>query len=297
MDSRPDCSVIVPTYNRVALLARTLDALSRQEMDGRRFEVLVVDDGSTDNTAEVVDTFRERLDLRYFYQPDEGFRVAAARNVGIQHAAADVCVFLDSGVLAHSRCVRAHLDNHTGATSVAVIGYVYCFNHNNEDAEQMHASLDFDDVDGTIAALAEQGRWLDDREHFYRRYPGDAIADLPAPWLMYWTCDVSARTADLRAIGGFDEAFRSWGYEDVDLAYRLHRAGARFVVDRAASAIHFPHDKDHAHNKRAAATNLRYLLEKYDTPEIRVLSADPPVGYFDINDHLLERQTQASNAG
>lgn len=296
MNRRPQCSVVVPTYNRMALLARTLDSLSRQDLGTDRFEVLVVDDGSTDDTRGVVDSFRDRLDLTYFHQPDEGFRVAAARNVGIAHAAADVCVFLDSGVLPHSGCLRGHLRNHVGPHPTAVIGYVYCFNHSNEDAEQMLGTLDFDDVDGTIAILADAGRWLDDREHFYRRYPGDAIADLPAPWLMYWTCNVSARTADVRAIGGFDEAFRSWGCEDTDLAYRLHRAGARFVVDRDASAIHYPHPKDHEHNKQEAATNLRYLIGKYDTPEIRVLSADPPVGYYDINDHLLAQQTQPGAA-
>ncbi|MEJ3744811.1 glycosyltransferase [Actinomycetes bacterium KLBMP 9797] len=297
MNRRPKCSVVVPTYNRMELLARTLDALARQDLGTDRFEVLVVDDGSTDATRDVVDGFRDRLRLAYFYQPDEGFRVAAARNVGIAHAAADVCVFLDSGVLAHSGCLRAHLRDHAQPASAAVIGYVYCFNHNNEDAELMHATLDLDDLDGTIARLAREGRWLDDRENFYARYPGDAIADLPAPWLMYWTCNVSAPTADLRAIGGFDEAFRSWGYEDVDLAYRLHRGGARFVVERAASAIHYPHEKDHAHNKQEAAANLRYIVRKFDTPEIRALVADPPVGYFDINDHLLRRAAHPSAAG
>lgn len=296
MDRPPDCSVIVPTYNRMALLARTLDTLSHQDLDGGRFEVLVVDDGSTDATGDVIDAFRERLDLRYFYQPDEGFRVAAARNVGIANAAAEVCVFIDAGVLAHSGCLRAHLRNHTGSRPTAVIGYVYCFNQDNEDAEQMRATIDFDEVDGAIAALADEGRWLDDRELFYRRYPGDAIADLPAPWLMYWTCNVSARTADLHAIGGFDEAFRSWGYEDLDLAYRLHQAGARFVVDRAASAIHYPHEKDLAHNTQVATANLRYIIDKYDTPEVRALSYEYPVAFYDINDHLLGR-TQPSDAG
>ncbi|TDC82877.1 glycosyltransferase family 2 protein [Micromonospora sp. KC606] len=52
MTRRPDCTVVVPTYNRMALLARTLDSLSRQDLGTDRFEVLVVDDGSTDATRD-----------------------------------------------------------------------------------------------------------------------------------------------------------------------------------------------------------------------------------------------------
>ena len=102
MGSSLRCTVIVPTYNRRRLLELTLDSLAGQDLPRDRFEVLVVDDGSSDDTADVVREFEDRLDLRYFYQPDEGYRVARARNVGIRHARGEICVFVDSGVLLHS---------------------------------------------------------------------------------------------------------------------------------------------------------------------------------------------------
>src|SRR5690242_9309524 len=92
---RPLCSVVVPTYDRMALLRRTLESLARQDLGVDAFEVLVVDDGSTDDTPAVAREYADRLRLRYFQRPDEGFRVAAARNVGITHATGDVCVFVD----------------------------------------------------------------------------------------------------------------------------------------------------------------------------------------------------------
>src|SRR5882672_6181176 len=112
MSQPPVCSVIIPTYNRMALLRYTLDALTRQDLGADRFEVLVVDDGSSDGTAALVERYQGRLDVRYFFQPDQGYRVAAARNIGIAHARSDVCVFLDSGVIAHSGCLSAHLRSH-----------------------------------------------------------------------------------------------------------------------------------------------------------------------------------------
>ncbi|MER7165440.1 glycosyltransferase [Micromonospora sp. NPDC000207] len=285
---RPTCSVVVPTYQRSGLLRRTLDSLIRQDLGLDRFEVLVVDDGSTDDTAAVAREYADRLPLRYFHQPDEGFRVAAARNVGIAAARGDICVFVDSGVLLHSGALRAHVALHAGPTPTAVVGYVYCFNHDNEDAAQMLATLDFDDPDATVARLRDEGRWLDVRESFYDQYT-DAVDELPAPWLIYWTCNTSADTEQLRRVGGFDEAFRTWGGEDVELAYRLFLDGARFVVGREAAAIHYPHEKSHEHNKKLGVRNYQYIARRYDTPISRLLEPDPPLEFFALNALIRER--------
>jgi glycosyltransferase involved in cell wall biosynthesis len=63
------CSVIAPTYNRARLLRHTLKSLVGQRMPKEQFEVIVVDDGSTDGTPELVESFREQLDLHYVQLP------------------------------------------------------------------------------------------------------------------------------------------------------------------------------------------------------------------------------------
>ncbi|GAA5061828.1 glycosyltransferase involved in cell wall biosynthesis [Thermocatellispora tengchongensis] len=280
------CSVVIPTYNRAELLAHTLRSLTRQTLPAGRFEVLVSDDGSGDDTADVVRSFADRLDLRYFYQEDEGYRLAKARNVGIRHARGEVCVMVDSGVLLSSGCLEAHLAAHAAWPGpVAAIGYVYCFNEDNEDAAQMRRVIDVHDPDATIALLRDRGQWLDIREEFYARYT-DEFHDLPAPWLVYWCCNVSAPTGLLREIGGFDEWFVRWGGEDVELAYRLHRAGARFVLSRDAASIHYPHPKVFKDNIANAVINYKYIAEKYGTPITRLLVDNH---FFVINDIIRER--------
>lgn len=263
----PACTVVVPTYNRSALLRHTLDSLCRQRLDGSdTFEVIVADDGSQDDTAQVVAGYRDRLDVRYFFQEDEGYRVAKARNIGIEHARADVCVFVDSGVILRSGALAAHLAAHRETPApTAVVGYVLCFNEGNEDGEEITAALDFADPERSFAEFLAQGRWPDIREDYYDRY-GEDLTVLTAPWLMWWTCNASAHTGLLREVGGFDEAYRSWGAEDVDLGYRLHTAGARFVLRRDATAIHVPHPKSYEENMRSAAGNYAYFAAKYDTP-------------------------------
>ncbi|GAA1013030.1 glycosyl transferase [Acrocarpospora pleiomorpha] len=287
------CSVVIPTYNRVELLRHTLNSLVWQSLPKEQFEVLVADDGSDDSTAELVESFRGRLNLRYFFQERDGFQVAKARNLGISHADGEVCVMLDCGVLAHSDLLRAHLDSHEAAdVPLAVCGYVYCFHVNNDFAKLMDQVIDYDDPDITIAKLKARKLWLDVRETFYGKY-GDNIADLPAPWLNFWTCNVSARTEQLRAVGMFDEEFRRWGGEDLDLGYRLHRDGARFVLNRQAAAVHCPHEKDFDDNIVQVTENYKYMAEKYKTPIIELLlSVGDAVGnldFFTLNDVIRER--------
>jgi glycosyltransferase involved in cell wall biosynthesis len=284
------CSVIVPTYNRAELLRRTLDSLAGQQLPRTSFEVLVVDDGSSDHTAELVAGYHDRLDLRYFFQPDQGWRVAQARNVGINQARAALCVFVDSGVVLHSGCLRAHLHRHQQAAEpTAVLGYVHGNVCEGAEAEAMARALRSDDPDTCIELLAASRRWADIRDSLYARRADD-LDGLPAPWILCWTGNVSAPTDRLRSIGGFDEQFRSWGDEDIDLGYRLHLAGVRFVVERAASSYHCPHGSDFSYNLNLARDNHRYMARKYGTPVAQLLPLlGGALNYHNFNDLITGR--------
>lgn len=95
--SGPDfVSVVIPTYNRVSLLRAALDALSVQTWPAEKFEVIVVDDGSSDQTAAVHD---EDFQFRIRYLRQENSGDAAARNLGARKSQADILAFLDDDVL------------------------------------------------------------------------------------------------------------------------------------------------------------------------------------------------------
>lgn len=278
-------TVIVPTYNRSALLARTLESLRAQDVAADRMEIVVVDDGSSDDTARTVRTFPG---VDYLYQQDEGYRVAAARNAGIRRANGDVCVFVDSGVVLGSGAVRAHLDAHASSVGpAAVIGYVYGFEQDDDDVVALRSEVADHDPDTIMDRFAAGGRWPDMRETFYRRYD-DALSELPAPWVAYWTCNASASTAQLREVGMFDETFTTWGAEDIDLAFRLHTGGASFLVDRAARAVHLPHPKKYAEREAGVVANYEYMAGKYQLPVIDLL-LEPSLDLLRLNEQIRER--------
>lgn len=90
----PTVSVIIPTYNREALVPRALDSVIAQTFDD--FEILLIDDGSTDNTEDVAHRYAERLGDRFRYIRQENAGSSAARNRGIDAARGRFIAFLDS---------------------------------------------------------------------------------------------------------------------------------------------------------------------------------------------------------
>ncbi|WP_405461426.1 glycosyltransferase [Streptomyces sp. NBC_00101] len=267
-------AVVIPTYNRAELLRGTLDALAAQRPpDGGGFEVVVADDGSTDDTPAVVGEFTDRLRVRYGFQPDRGFRAAAARNLGARLTSAPVLVFLDAGVRPGPGFVRAHLAAQAGGTR-AVAGYTYGY----------QPDMDTDQLDG----LADDSRALAPAELVRRHGCSDELRDVRhsaferfgfdlttavVPWQWFWSVNCSVLAADFWAAGGFDEDYRTWGGEDLDLGYRLHRGGTAFTVSQEAWALDTPHKRSLGDDLASNAANMGMLVDKHPEPVTELLWA------------------------
>ena len=117
----PTVSVIIPTYNREELLRETLHSLAHQTYPSDHFEVIVVDDGSTDGTGSVAGEVFPFI-LRYFWQSNQGD--ASARNLGAQQSQADILVFLDDDILVEpdymTYLIREHAGYHNRITAGVV---------------------------------------------------------------------------------------------------------------------------------------------------------------------------------
>ena len=239
----PVASIIIPTYNRSDLLKYTIDSILNQSIDSRLLQIIVVDDGSTDDTKEVVKPYFSQVNFKYFYQEDKGYRVAKARNTGILNADAPICIFVDTSVMLGKHAVEEHLKIHRSSENpCAVIGYVYGFDDYNRDEEKLLKLVDVQNPDRSIAKLKQLGI-CDSREPLYQKH-GDNLEKWPAPWVIFWTCHVSVPKDALIKVNLFDEFYTTWGGEDTDLALALERNNVRFVMSRSAESIHYPHGKN-----------------------------------------------------
>jgi glycosyltransferase involved in cell wall biosynthesis/peptidoglycan/xylan/chitin deacetylase (PgdA/CDA1 family) len=197
-----EITIAIATFNRAAQLRRCLDALARQTASSDSYEVVVVDDGSTDGTADMLATYQAPYALRVERQENRGQPVALNRAISM--AAGVHCIFLDDDILADPGLVEGHLRVQRDRHGVLGLG-----------ALRLRTA-------GARGGLTRYfAAWWE--EHYRRFDHGEREPD-------FWACysgNLSAPTRTLRGVGGFREDLgRSF---DVELAYRLVRAGLEIV--------------------------------------------------------------------
>ncbi len=278
-------SIVIPTYNRKLLLRYTLKSVVEQNFGKNDMEVIVVDDGSADLTRQVIDEFRPYLNLKYFYQEDKGYRVASARNLGIKKSAFDILLMIDSGVVLHPDAVASHVSfHHNQEKNAAVIGLVYGFStHDTELNVPVHLQK-LDDIPGLFDWLVKDDETKDIRETEYKTH-GYRIDHLPAPWAFFWTNHVSIHKYCLAEDEDyFDLVYEpNYGYEDIDLGYRLFQRDIKIFLHMNARSFHYPHKKMEKY-REFLDVNKQVFRGKYKN---KVTELFAEVGTFGFNQSLL----------
>lgn len=209
-------SVVIPTFNRCKTLQKALAAYQDQSAVGQIAEIIVVDDGSTDATASIVDVTANRsaFPLRYFRQANKG--PAAARNLGIREAHGSIILFTDDDIIPTPDLVAQHLEWHVEypEETTAVLGYVTW-------APELH-STPFMEWYGKEVLFA------------YSEIASHSLVD----FRYFYTCNISMRRQFLLQKGTFDEDFKHAACEDIELGFRLQKAGMRLFYNSAALAFH-----------------------------------------------------------
>lgn len=250
-------SLVVTTYERPDALERVLAAVAAQAR--LPDEVVIADDGSGPATAVVVQQAAAHLPCRvvHAWQPDEGFRVARARNLAVSRATGDYLVFIDGDMVMHRQCLADH-------ASLARPGHWL---------QGPRLLLDAAATAATLAGAVPVARpWQAGLRRRHRlqalRLPRAAAAlatlaggVVPNALLAVKGANFSCWRADFARVNGFDEAYVGWGAEDKDLAARLHNAGvARQSALWAALAFHLDHPP--AARTAAAGHRARWLATR-----------------------------------
>lgn len=113
-------SVIIPTRNRASLLDRTINSITEQTLSTDDFEVIVVDNGSTDNTKEIAFKYEKALNLNYIYEPKPGLH--EGRHAGLKNAKSDILVFIDDDIEAFPEWLETILKIFNKGKNIALVG-------------------------------------------------------------------------------------------------------------------------------------------------------------------------------
>ncbi len=257
-------ALIVTTYNRPDALAAVLEGYCRQS--DQDFELVVADDGSKEDTADVVRQFVQRAPFRltHVWHEDQGFRAAAIRNRAVASSEADYIVFTDGDCVPSRHFVRAH-------KQLAEPGYFLGANRVLLSAGLTNRVLCRQVSIHTWRLFDWLLSWS--KRDINRVLPLMELPDGPfrkwAPdrWEGIKTCNFSAWRTDLIRVNGLDESYEGWGLEDSDLVIRLLHAGVKQKSARfAAMVFHLWHPEQ---DRRRLQDNQKRLDDLLRSSTVR----------------------------
>ena len=249
-------SILLATYNWPQALKLCLESLATQtDLD---FEIIIADDGSTHNTTQLIDSYKDILPITHLWQEDEGFRKTKILNQAIATAQGDYLIFLDGDCIVQPDFVERH--RQLAQKGYLVTGSRVLLNQKltqdllswkTWDFTQFRSQLLSNRLNGQINKLLPllvklgNGSWRDYKKFVWRRIKG---------------CNMACWKADAQAIGGFDETMTGWGHEDADFVFRLQRHHIkRKSGSWSTEVFHLFHP---IHDQSNAAENARRVREK-----------------------------------
>ena len=261
-------SVIIPAYNYVDFIAEAIHSVLQQSHSN--IEIIVVDDGSTDETASIVGALvKKDARIFYIYQYNQG--LSAARNTGVKHSKGEFIVFLDADDVLHPQKIQAHLEHFKQAPSADISYGRSCYFLSGKPQETF-ASFDLDDKD-----------WMP-------CVSGNAITVMPALVVnnIMPVCSAMLRRSVVARVGEFDTGLKS--LEDWDYWIRAAVAGCRFEFseDERLAAYIRVHNISMSQNV-LRMKKIQYRLRLDNIPRCIVTMFDPVISGALLQDNTKRR--------
>lgn len=280
-------SIIIPSWNARERLYLNLVALNNQDYQGDDVEIIVVDNGSSDNTMEMLKSFKSRFPLRVF-RLEQNRGIARGRNLGILEAQGDILIFHDSDMIASTGFVRKHIQAHEQGDDLVVCGLFWKrifsffykrFSHEqmarfermaandlklaNPPQDRMPLITEAEVLDGSYEkhSFDLELPFIVDLKQVLARY-GSSLDGYHLPWRFFITNNLSVPKSKVMGVGMFDEGIVRYGYEDYDLGIRLFKDGCRFVVAEDIVSCHQEHPANFTWVD--VVENVTYICEKYN---------------------------------
>jgi len=329
-------SVVIPTYNKRALLELSLAGYSNQTFTTDLMEIVVVDDHSTDGTGEWL---REQVKvwkkagaptLRFVKSKRNG-GPGAARNEGVRVVRGQIILFTDADMIPDPGLVSQHVKLQTEAKErgrrIAVVGTlgwlrIYTRLYPGFDDLQTRLFEEMRDqypnptpllptsapvrvvdptmiLEGWASRLAFRPDYGLQDEAVVQRH-GPELRGFPIPWIFCLTGNVSVWRDDFLATGGFDTSFVGWGAEDWEWGYRLTQAGISFRCVFDAVTYHQEHPIDQQQRGKTSLANMIRFFARHPDPEVMalvLLFAPPWYGVHKIADFLAEWRRMEATGG
>ncbi|MFC5529119.1 glycosyltransferase family 2 protein [Cohnella yongneupensis] len=315
-------SVIMPTYNRSAQVTLTLAAFEKQTWPMDDFEVIVVNDGSTDDTLERLRQCHTPYRLVIVTLESTGGR-SVARNVGVRAAQGEYLIFCDPDYIVLPRFIEVHAHYLNRHPNTAISGVPYMWKN---AYTQVFPDYSAEERVKVTAVLQQAGLWNETFENLdrvieivtpddIRQHTGKLeqvispfeeasepviqqfVRTDVAPWLLCVTRSLSMSREMFDHVGGFYEPFKMYGFEDWELGYRLHRLGYPFVCIGEIIGYHQEHPSAFR-NTDVNGDNLRMAFRMHGVhdPELSMFAVCSPSEDILLYKNALKKLVDLQNS-
>lgn len=279
-------SIVLPVYNRIDMLRRTMGMLAHQTYPLDLMEIIIADDGSSDHPEQLILEFEEFFDVNYVRQKDLGYRLAHIRNLGVRSARHDHIIILDCDMAPVPNLVELYAKWLSLDEKVILIGHRRYVDANDVPTEAVLENpslmLELPPV-ATKNTVMKNSPSKDWREAIYSET--DDLRQSPHPFRASSCGNVAFHRRIFDDAGPFDEAFTAWGAEDNEFGYRVFNAGYYFIPILDALGLHQepPGGREFVDREAGKLITRPMLLDmvptyrKYD-PEVQ--STTPMVSIF-----------------
>lgn len=280
-------SVIIPSYNANERLYLNLMALNCQSYDGDDVEVVVIDNGSNDNTMDMLKSFELKYPMKII-RIEKNRGIAYGRNEGVLNSEGGILIFHDSDMIASKDFIKQHLDAHQQPDMVVcglfwkrIFTYYYKdFTDNQvfnfEKIREKHGlhrlSLYWDAYPLIKEEWVKSEEllpysfdldfgFINDLKDIIRQF-GRNFTDYYLPWRFCITNNLSVERQKVMDVGMFDTNIVRYGYEDYDLGVRLYKSGCKFVMADHILSLHQEHPANYRPDD--LVVNINYMCNKYN---------------------------------
>ncbi|NDC82529.1 glycosyltransferase [bacterium] len=242
-------SVVIGTLNQCDALSRVLNGFKSQTLSPHLFELIVVDSGSTDGTHDLLRTFNPDFSFRSVIQENNG--KSGARNRGVSEATGDYIFITDADMIPNPHLLSTHLAAHN-ATTIPT-----CFEGVTLNMSELH----WPPVDTKLSPYIHRN--FKDRSKL--------------GWYYFLTGNLSIPKHLFEAYGGFDMDFQGYGWEDLELGYRLTQGGHPLVYLKDAINFHYHvvSEIEEIHRNVKKGESARIMLKKH--PELKTFLGINPL--------------------
>ena len=285
-------SILLATHNKSRFLDLTLAAYTLQTY--KDFELVIVDDGSTDNTSEIINKYKDELDIRYLPQNRDG--ISKARSKTLENTNGEYVIITDDDRIPCKNFVIEHKKRLDAEEKIVVIGkeclILSHFTHDTRyafkdefkiynkypellDCEEK-VMFTADDIKNDFDAVIDNFYLSDYTEscllNMVERY-GEDLDGFYLAWSKAFGGNMSFDMRYLEEPLLYDHNYKGYGIEDIDFSYQLFRQGYRFVFSSQAINYHQEHPRGKMEN-RDMFRNFKYFCEKYPNVDVSLMKMD-----------------------